>query len=154
MKALTLWQPWASLMALRFKLVETRGWSTKHRGETAIHSALKTPSFVISHLSEDFRKEMERCGFEYFPVQNNCCGYRHEDQPMPTGAIIATGNLVAVLEVTDDLRADLSKRELTFGNYQDGRYAWFFEDMKPLPKPIWIRGNRLLWNWEPTDALR
>jgi len=31
-KALTLWQPWASLMALEEKKIETRSWSTKYQG--------------------------------------------------------------------------------------------------------------------------
>ncbi|WP_371822846.1 hypothetical protein [Cohnella sp. LGH] len=29
MKAITVWQPWATLIALRLKRYETRSWSTK-----------------------------------------------------------------------------------------------------------------------------
>ena len=43
MKALTLWQPWASLVALGHKRIETRCWSTKYRGDLAIHAAAKLP---------------------------------------------------------------------------------------------------------------
>ena len=43
MKALTLWQPWASLVALCVKTTETRSWATKYRGEIGIHAALKLP---------------------------------------------------------------------------------------------------------------
>ena len=32
MKALTLHQPWASLMAWGVKTIETRGWATAYRG--------------------------------------------------------------------------------------------------------------------------
>lgn len=39
MKALTLWQPWASLVALGVKTIETRSWSTSHRGPLAIHAS-------------------------------------------------------------------------------------------------------------------
>ena len=39
MKALSLWQPWASLVALRVKTIETRSWSTSYRGPLAIHAA-------------------------------------------------------------------------------------------------------------------
>lgn len=38
MKALTLHQPWATLVAIGAKTVETRGWATKHRGPLAIHA--------------------------------------------------------------------------------------------------------------------
>lgn len=32
MKAIRLWQPWASLIALGHKTIETRSWPTKYRG--------------------------------------------------------------------------------------------------------------------------
>lgn len=44
MKVLTLHQPWASLVAHGVKSIETRSWSTKHRGPLAIHAAVKRPS--------------------------------------------------------------------------------------------------------------
>lgn len=45
MKALTLWQPWASLVALGVKTVETRSWSTPYRGPLAIHAAATPDGF-------------------------------------------------------------------------------------------------------------
>lgn len=42
MKALTLYQPWAQLVALGVKSIETRSWSTSYRGPLAIHAALTT----------------------------------------------------------------------------------------------------------------
>ena len=39
MKSLSLWQPWASLVALGIKTIETRSWETRYRGEIAIHAA-------------------------------------------------------------------------------------------------------------------
>lgn len=30
--AISLWQPWATLMAIGAKTIETRSWSTRHRG--------------------------------------------------------------------------------------------------------------------------
>lgn len=38
MKALTIRQPWASLIAHGVKTIETRSWSTKYRGPLAIHA--------------------------------------------------------------------------------------------------------------------
>lgn len=40
---LTLHQPWATLIALGAKTVETRGWPTKYRGPIAIHAGLARP---------------------------------------------------------------------------------------------------------------
>lgn len=37
-KVITVWQPWATLIALRVKRLETRSWATKYRGPLAIVS--------------------------------------------------------------------------------------------------------------------
>jgi len=42
-KALTMTQPWAMLVALGENSIETRSWSTKYRGALAIHSAKAFP---------------------------------------------------------------------------------------------------------------
>lgn len=39
MKLITLWDPWATLMALSAKKIETRHWKTDFRGPVAIHAA-------------------------------------------------------------------------------------------------------------------
>lgn len=38
MKAVSLWEPWATLVRLKIKRIETRGWSTSYRGPLAIHA--------------------------------------------------------------------------------------------------------------------
>ncbi len=44
MKVLTLHQPWASLVALGVKTIETRSWSTSYRGPLAIHAGSRRPA--------------------------------------------------------------------------------------------------------------
>ena len=41
MKALTIWQPWASLLVSGQKKYETRSWATAYRGPIAIHAAMR-----------------------------------------------------------------------------------------------------------------
>lgn len=41
MKALSLRQPWASLIADGRKTIETRTWRTRYRGPLAIHASLR-----------------------------------------------------------------------------------------------------------------
>lgn len=132
MKAITLWQPWASLMALGYKKVETRSWATRHRGLTAIHSALRKPGF-LGHSCDnpDFCKLLTDLKIE--PVE------------FPLGCVLCTATLVAIAP-TGDVYDDLSEQERIFGNYEEGRYAWFFEDIQSLKTPIPVKGNRLLWN--------
>lgn len=47
MKAITLWQPWASLLACGAKGYETRSWATSYRGQIAIHAAKKDIYSII-----------------------------------------------------------------------------------------------------------
>ena len=47
MKALSLWQPWASLIAAGVKRFETRHWETRHRGPIAIHAAKRLEAVGI-----------------------------------------------------------------------------------------------------------
>lgn len=49
MRALTLWQPWAQLVALGVKVIETRSWGTKYRGPLLIHAAARKPTVPGAH---------------------------------------------------------------------------------------------------------
>lgn len=46
MKTISLWQPWASLVAIKAKRIETRSWYTSYRGPLAIHAAKVFPKWV------------------------------------------------------------------------------------------------------------
>jgi hypothetical protein len=46
MKAITLWQPWASFVGLGVKTIETRSWSTRYRGPLAIHAGSRRPPMM------------------------------------------------------------------------------------------------------------
>jgi hypothetical protein len=140
MKALTLWQPWASLMADGFKKVETRTWATKYRGPIAIHSAKNVPSGLgASQLLFGFR--------DFYTRAYNIHISQFEDHAaqLPTGCVLCIADLVAIEETTK-VRADIALPEFAFGNYDDGRYAWFFENLRKLTTPLPCAGNRLLWN--------
>ncbi len=53
MKAITIWQPWASLIACGAKKFETRSWATNYRGPIAIHVAKKDVRKIIKTLPTD-----------------------------------------------------------------------------------------------------
>lgn len=46
MRALTLHQPWATLVAIGAKRVETRSWATTYRGPVAIHAGRHRPPMM------------------------------------------------------------------------------------------------------------
>jgi len=43
MKAITLHQPWASLVAQDIKTIESRSWTTSYRGLLVIHASKRQP---------------------------------------------------------------------------------------------------------------
>ena len=142
MKALSLWQPWASLVAMGEKTIETRIWSTKYRGPLAIHATQKLPPRWLgaSRNSEPFVQELA-------DVLN--CRIDHVDselRKLPYGKVLCIVNLHAI-EETSAVREILCKRELIFGNYEDGHFAWSLQLTERLERPIAAKGNRLLWEW-------
>jgi len=140
MKAITIKQPWATLIALREKQFETRSWQTKHRGEIAIHSGKSIDKDACIAFTNVLKKH----------------GITSINQ-LPTGAIIAIANLVDCHKViTDDygIKAHMhsglkiSGNEYDFGNYDEGRYAWELDNVKVLDKPILTKGQLSLWEWK------
>jgi len=145
MKALTIIQPWATLIAIGAKKIETRSWATKYRGPLAIHAG----------MNRDFcnmRGKDYICGTEPFLSvltkhlealePNRVLGF------MPLGAVIAICNLVGCAPVTGaPLSEFLTDREKAFGDYTEGRFMWFLEDVVQI-KPAYIKGAQGLWNWE------
>ena len=159
MKALSLWQPWASLVAFGEKKVETRIWKTSYRGPIAIASTKAErplPGIGMSRDSklfqEYFRLASERHGWgaRYWPEKDregwNVCPPDLRRALCGFGAVLCTAELVAI-EETSAVRDDLDEKERVFGNYEDGRYAWFLENVKRFDRPIPVKGNRMLWKF-------
>lgn len=69
-----------------------------------------------------------------------------EVKALPRGAVLCIVRLVGI-EETSRVRDILNQRELIFGNYEDGRYAWNMEMVEVFSEPIPAKGNRMLWNW-------
>ena len=154
LKALTLWQPWATLVAMGQKCVETRCWSTKYRGELAIHAAAKMPPKWLgaSSRTDPFRDELA----DVFGVRrdrDDRCGKHVDDilRGLPLGKVVCVVRLADIDEIDELTRYAVGARDLVFGNYEDGRYAWWLELVEVFEPPIPAKGNRLLWNWNRAD---
>jgi len=131
-KALTLRQPWASLVATGRKAVETRGWSTRYRGCLAIHAGLARPS-----IPPALRLALGEAG-----------AWPPED--LPRGVVLAVVRLVDCRVIGADGRPEgcaLDAAELAFGDYRPGRFAWLLEDVRALGVPVAARGALGLWEW-------
>lgn len=158
MKAITLWQPWASLLACGAKQYETRSWATKYRGPIAIHAAVLNTDKIVFGIPD--------CRF--IEATYKALGVE-ELGSLPHGYIIATAELVDCVrtykrgypaEYAEQIWLDYSRgdgwrddrqvcgNELLFGDFTPGRYAWEFANMTMLAEPIHAKGKQGLWNWE------
>lgn len=150
MKAITLTQPWATLVAIGAKKIETRGWRTRYRGPLAIHAAKGFPKEAqqLAYYVEPFRTVLAQA--HCIPTQ----AYGMTPENLPTGCVVATCELVECVLIEDHstdwgLRWPITEQERAFGDYTPGRYAWLLADVQPLATPVPARGALGLWNWEP-----
>src|SRR5262245_40552891 len=138
MKALTLTQPWATLVAIGAKRIETRSWNTNYRGPLAIHAA-KGPDKTGVVVTIPFWSTLKGAGIN--PLE------------LPHGFVVATCELVHVFPMTEllgfpfqddattkkmfEIRIEhsptinclgrewpLNYYERAFGDYAPDRYAW------------------------------
>lgn len=145
MKAITLWQPWATMAVLGIKQHETRSWPTKYRGQLLIHAAarferawLETVVQAIEHvLAVDVPRPLHRF--------INSSAYRYP------GAY-AVGALVGFVDVTDCYAVESAHSQgldAALGDYSAGRWAWQLQGAVPFANPIPCRGRQGFWNYEP-----
>ncbi len=129
MKALTLLQPWASLIAIGAKRIETRSWRTSYRGPLAIHAGRTFGAWSQEHWT------MPACRAALYEA--GITGVAD----LPRGYVIAVCRLVDCLRITEPP----PEPERSFGVYAPGRFAWVLEDPQPLAQPMPVRGMLGLW---------
>ena len=149
MKALTLWQPYASLMVGSFKTYETRSWSTKHRGWLAIHAAKKEPDYIFDMINPHF--EYVNKGVKAWWECLESMGYSGWRE-LPRGAVIGLVKIDGIYQ-TETIRDEIGLLNKTFGDWRDGRFAWRTDTLATISfsEPISAKGSQRLWEWNPPD---
>jgi hypothetical protein len=99
-KALTLIQPWATLIADGRKLIETRSWSTDYRGLLAIHAGKKLD-----------REAAERFGYD--------------PDALPRGQIVALAELWECVCFPSDLAPPDP-----YGDFAAGRFGFLLRNVR------------------------
>lgn len=117
MRAISLWQPWASAIALELKKVETRHWSTPYRGPLVIHASKR--------WDRDQRD---------FAADNHL-------RDLPFGALICVVGLVDVRK-SEEMIAYVSDLEKRYGNFGPNRYGWCLSAPTVFAKPIPFKGHQ------------
>jgi hypothetical protein len=155
MRAITLTQPYAALVAYGEKGVETRSWRTPYRGLLAIHAGVGLePVGGMSGLVALMESEPFAAA-----LRPHVSGYTPEERArdLVRGAIVAVVELVEIRRLDrpglpDDLRHPARLQEEAFGDYRAGRYAWTLQNRLNLYDGVECRGALGVWK-VPKDAL-
>jgi hypothetical protein len=119
MKALTVCQPHAHLIAIREKRVENRTWPTSYRGPLLIHAG-KSREWLTGD----------------------------DPRGMVFGSVIARATLADCLHI-NRIRSGQYRQQwpwLEEHEHTDGPWCWVLEDVRPLDEPVPARGRLGLWD--------
>lgn len=100
MKAVTLWQPWASLIAFGLKTIETRSWGTRYRGPLLIHAAKRRPTF------EDMRVVVDNIDAWNSWGAAGLIDLDSVVYPGPLGVVVAVVDLAECLPIVQSMSDD------------------------------------------------
>lgn len=134
LRCVSLWQPWASFIAIGAKTVETRSWPAPQSiigTRVGIHAAKTLKGIDLARSNPDL---WER----YVELYR-----RSLDEPglLPFGAIVATAVIEACVPV-ERLIPDL------FGDYSPGRYGWVLSGIEKLAAPVPAKGRQGIFTVE------
>jgi len=150
--AITLHQPWASLIALGIKTVETRSWPGPARlvgRRIAVHAGKR----LVRQPDDAIDRELRACLGEDWRAF------------IPTGAVVATVTLAGMARVEHIDRSSghavhddgievgcVVGRGRTpidpWGDFSAGRWLWFLDGVATLPEPVPAVGHQGFWHWD------
>ena len=146
MKALTLYQPWASLIVAGLKTVETRNWPPPdsvlgqriaiHIGTARVRVDPELQRSIASSLGRNWSRNL------------------------PRGTVVATAVVSGRFYVLDtepdcSLRCAGTGRDPgvirpdPYGDFRRGRWLWTLEEVCPVKPPLPARGSHKLWELPP-----
>lgn len=136
MKALSLTQPWATLIALGEKKFETRSWACNYRGPLAIHASKNYPRWAKDLEETELFKSSLRS------VNGIVTG--QYSYPVCVTSVIGC-------YPTHTWKENCDAKEIAFGDWSDNRWAW---RLGPIEKIFGmaefpVKGHLGLWDWKP-----
>ena len=154
LRALSLTQPWASLVALGAKRIETRSWATAYRGPLAIHASWHFPPHARRLCEEEpFLRLLEEAGLD--------------EDTLPRRAVLGVCRLlgchliteleaqrIAHLGAGEELHlgvrfgaAVVTRVEAALGDFSARRYAWTLSEPRLFSRPSPASGRLGVWRW-------
>lgn len=164
MRASTLWQPWASLVAIGVKRFETRNYPPPAKlieQRIAIHAAVRPIQATWRTL------DYATC--EAITMAFTKAGIKGDLGQLPHGAVVCTAVLAGAYQckgfVTEggvlSVRTERFRHSPTefpilpvdpFGDFSPGRWLWHLADVQRLPEPVPAKGKQGWWTWDEAAA--
>lgn len=167
MKALTLWQPWASLVAANAKPWEFRPRSyaayiapPKPGDRIAVHAAMRPVRYTeivdillsikawggteLAPLIADRANAILQPMLDLFEIERRGTEMRAKLHALaPLGAVVCTA-IIGIPQRSDEI----------FGRapgtcWADYNWAWPLTEIEPFPVPIPATGQQGFWEWRP-----
>lgn len=132
-RALTVKQPWASLLVAGIKTIENRSWTTNYRGPLAIHAG--------QGVERNARAMIERS--LGWPLAEDDVERYRLGETLPAGAIVGVVELLDVVPV-EQVTAPIDQP------WRIGPYCWLVRPLReyaPREMPR-LPGKLGLWHWE------
>jgi hypothetical protein len=117
MRAITINEPWATLIVHGIKRVENRSWSTNYRGSLLIHAG----------------KAIDTDGLEFCKAEGILV------PELRPGKIVGRVNLIGIHAIDEPCCRDYDSRFAT------GPFCWFFAEAEILPEAVFCVGQQKLW---------
>ena len=124
MKAITLWQPWASLIADGRKTIETRSRPWSFIGPIAIHASKYADPVAMSHF------------------------YPHGGRILPLGAVVAVAIKINCVKLPS-----MYATPDEYGDFTFGRYGYVLANTHKLSTPSPVSGKQGIWEWSIDPSL-
>lgn len=140
MKAISIWQPFSTLIVKGFKVFETRTWPAPKSviGQRIGIASTKTlrPEQRAHFDSEEFQRHYERLG-----LPESIAEFSH-------GFMLGTVVVDSVELMTEEFLEEVSLEEQAYGWWDEGNYAWRLTDPIEFDKPIAVRGAQGIYEWK------
>lgn len=148
MKAITLFQPWATLLVTGAKLHETRSWRPRDvpAPPVAVHASKRWDQALLEITnSEPFRT--------YLQDAPGVIADKFGQLWLPVGGIVGAVEFGAAV-TTEAKSQEIDDVERAFGDWRGGRFAWPVRRSIALPDLLQCRGAQGLWTLRSTLAER
>lgn len=153
--AITLWEPWATLVAIGAKPIEWRGWPAPraYRGRRiAIHAGARPVRRAeVAGLLFDLRA-VDGLGWGTALVPEIAIPFlerlQRAPRSLPLGHIVCTamlGEPRRALDLVAELYA--GRPQLDSDRIDHSKWGWPLTDVVPLAPPVPARGAQGFWPW-------